>query len=167
MSLYDQIREASPKRSWEEVITYYKKEYPGSKTNKAGVTSYAWQSKLATDVSETTGVERKSVMRRFQKRAGKVAPVSEKHQAEYADVGEALPPKVPEGGYHISGTVWVKYSDDVYDAREIDEAISGEDAEALAKLSPDQMMQGLVNYYQTGDISGRGPGWNAEELTVS
>lgn len=172
MSFYDQIRDAS-KRTWEETITYYQKEYPGSKTNKAGVTSYEWQSKLATDVANLpapegkTQIKRASVMRRFQKRAGKVASTSAKHQSEYAQVGETLPIKVPSGGYHVTGTMKVKYSDGSEWDATIDETITGEDAATLAGMSPEDMPQGIANYYQTEDVNGSGPGWLSDDLSAS
>lgn len=146
------LRDINP-RSWEDVLDYYQKEYPGQQTRiykKTGEvkTVYEWQGKLATDLSNKLGIKRASVMRRFQgERAGKV---SSKQQAEYEELAEDLPPMIPDNGYHITGTIWVKYSEECVE-REVDEFVSGEDAEGM--IAADDMLQAFANYYNTGDVS--------------
>lgn len=132
------------------------------RTSKSDILDYYGSSRKAAEAIHRLGIVKNrkgedvgidSLMRRFQKRGGKSqgenAPV-------YGILGDKLPPKPPAGGYHVYGTVWVKYSEECVD-REIDETISGDDAKALARMAGDAMLQSVVNQYQHGDITQKGP----------
>jgi len=165
VSILDEVRAYGRTRETpDEVFDYYKKEYPGSKTLKNGKVQYAWQGKLADDLSQVLGIERKSVMRRFQGvRAGKV---SKSQEDEYQALGQSLPLIPPEGRGHITGTIWVKYSEDCED-REVDIDLSHADVVRLFEMAVDEMIQAVANGYQSNqpgdvDIDFKGPDWCAE-----
>lgn len=152
MTLSDQVNAVGiPRTAREDIFAYYRAEYPGSKTLKSGKTAYEWQSQLATDLSQVVGIKRASVMRRFQKRGEKGATiekaVSKGHEDEYQALGESLPPKPPDGGYHIKGVVWIKFSDGECEPRDVDEYITEDDATMLANAADADLVQMIVNHY--------------------
>lgn len=152
MSLYEQVRAVGTSRTTrEDVFDYYRAEYPGSKTNKKGETIENWKGVYATDQAHVSGVKRDSIMRRFQKRGENGAtidkPVSKAHEDEYQALGESLPSIPPDGGYHIEGEVWVKFSDGACEPRDVDLYIRGEDAAKLAKAAEADLAQMVVNHY--------------------
>jgi hypothetical protein len=169
-SLLARIRElATTRETPDEVFDYYQQQYPGHKTLKNGKTIFAWQSKLADDLSQVLGIKRESVMRRFQgARAGKIS----KSQAdEYQALGEMLPPNPPDNGYLVSGTIYVKYSNDC-EEREIEPPmhISYEDAKRMLAMDTDKAVQAVANAYQAdqdeADINFKGPEWCAEPILI-
>ncbi len=143
------------------------------RTTKADVVAYfkpmgkGWQAKLVRALFPFTSVKNPhNLERRFNPDRIGHAPRTAREKKEFADFGATLPPIPPAGGYHVYGTVWVKYSDECVD-REVDEIIDGKAADALAKMAGEEMLKALINQYQTGDIEGGGPSSCAEpELTV-
>ncbi len=138
----------------EDVISYYKREYPGSKTNKKGVTTYTWQSKLADDLHQVLGIDRDSVMRRFQSKRGEAlreGKISKKHQDEYELLGGMLPSTPPKNGYHVhyEGGLYFSKCEPISFSRDI----TGEDADEVAQ-HPDRIIEIAIMIYmqhQSGD----------------
>lgn len=151
----------TPRGSRDDVVDYYRQEYPGQKTLKNGEIRYEWKSKLADDLSSKLGIKRESVLRRFQKRGGVEKDTSKKNASEYQAIGAKLPPKIPSGGYHIDGKITVEYSPGKWKTYTINEKITGDQARELAAM--DDPMQGVANYWQTGDVHGEGPTSSYEE----
>lgn len=155
MSFLEDVYAAStPRETKSDILDYF------GTSRKAAEAIYK-EGIVKNRKGDLVGVD--SLMRRFQKRGGK----SQGEQSPvYRTLGEKLPPIPPAGGYHVYGTIWVKYSEECVD-REVDELITGKDAEALAQMAGEEMLQALSNQYQTGDITGKGPGACAEpELHV-
>lgn len=152
MSLISQIRAASIKReSMEDVLDYFRTSYPGSKTNKAGKTTYQWQSKFADFAAPEWGIKRDSVMRRFQKGRTGEARTQEQTEQEYAKLGEKLPPILPSGGT-ITGKIWAKFSDGACEERWIlPETVSRSDLVMLLGMSDLDASQVIVDRYMEQD----------------
>ncbi len=156
MSFLEEVFEVSPRRtSKAEVVDYYRSQYPGSKTDKRGRTIEAWRSKAADVYQQVTGLNRNSALREFQ---GTRANSSGRTNREtWETIGDMLPPMVPENGYLITGTVWVKFSDGQCEERELtDERITGKEARALLKAAIEENERQLedyaLNHYMTDSI---------------
>lgn len=171
MSLCSDIIDASdPRLSKADVIDYYKEKYPGSRTDSRGRTIAAWRSHATTAYMGATGLSRKNAAREFQ--GQRAASSGKANKAIWEQIGEKLPPRPPEGGYRIWGTIYVMYSDDC-EERDIDETISGKGATQLAAWAQNceeqevDLWQGIANHYQHDDVEEKGPGACAEpELHV-
>lgn len=143
--LFTQVHAASiPLTSKADIVEYYKAEHPRN-----------WQASLVHDLHPFTHVKSEhNLARRFSsgEKGGEnrlARPGSKKEQEEYRALGETLPRKAPEGGYHIYGTVWIKYSPGECEEREVDEYITGKEAQALAKMASADMAQAVINHYNT------------------
>ncbi len=148
-SLFTQVREAgTPMATKADLVAYFKHESPRN-----------WQSKLTEALFPfTTAKNTHNLARRFNSGAkgGENRldrPGSKKEQQEYKALGEMLPPKPPEGGYHIEGEVYIKFSDGECEPREVSEDITGEDAEALAAMAAQEMIDALTNLYMSEGAS--------------
>lgn len=177
MSLLEQVYEVSmPRESKADIVDYYQREYPGQGAK-------GWKQTLIRDLLErnydvTVGTVGKEEYRRQAKNMAKRFDPQRlnnpelRNAKEYETLGATLPPMPPEGGYHIFGTIWCKYSDDdTCNEREMDEYITGEAAEELANMSAAEMVQAALNAYQSqdGDIDFNGPSLSDcadPELTV-
>jgi len=143
MSLYSQaVAVSTPRETKQDVISYFRKEYPGVLSTRAGTRVEEWRSRLATAIQPFVGGKRESILRQFQGARGGGEKVTPKWKQAYEDLGALLTPKPPEGGYHIFGTIWVMYSEDCVE-REVDEYISGKQATAFLQ----DAMQALINVY--------------------
>lgn len=157
--IYEQVIAVSdPRETQADVLDYYQRAYGGG-----------WKSKLARDLSPIAGVKPDSIMRRFQKGRSGSAKSRAQSQAEYQELGEQLPPKAPESGYHIHGTIWVQFSGDC-EEREIDETITGADADELVILASKGLGEkAIINQYMGDDIDsveGFGPCGSWDSLIV-
>ena len=136
--LFEQIYEVTPRReSKAEIVEYYQQEHPRN-----------WQASLVHDLHPFTNVKNEhNLARRFNPdRINNPGRKSE--QSEYREFGLTLPPKLPEGaGFHIEGTVWMKFSDGDCEEREVDETIVGDEAQALARMASFDMQDALVRHY--------------------
>lgn len=154
------MREITTRKTREDVVDYFQEKYPGSKMNKNGKEIFEWHRKLAEEMqpfargAKGQQMSIPNLMRRFQKRGG-VDPFdkepSRKQQAEYEALGATLPPMIPEGGFHITGTICIHYADDPCEERDIDIVIDGEDARKMVE-NPD--MQAIVNVYMEWGYDG-------------
>lgn len=167
MTLYSQAVAVSYQRETkQEVIAYFRKEYPGVLSTRAGTRVEEWRSRLATAIQPFVGGKRELILRQFQGARGGGEKVTPKWQQAYEDLGAMLPPMPPQGGYHIYGTIWVKYSEDCVE-RGVDEYISGKQAQKFLQ----DAMQALINVYNKLKVdeeeSNAGPcNNNAWDLTV-
>ncbi|SRR5260221_727397 len=139
MSLLDDVYEASdPRTNKTDFIDYYQEKYGDN-----------WKRQAAIDQSGTTNSSSRayqSAMRNFQgKRLNETG-----NTPKWRALGEKLPPKPPENGYHIYGVVYVKYSDGECEERDVDEYIAGDEASALAAMATaEAMAQAVVDHYNT------------------
>lgn len=177
MSLCSDILDVSdPRESKSDVVEYFKEKFPGSKTDKKGRTIEAWRSHATTAYQnayeEVTGnpIKRASAAREFQGKRGESSGKANK--AIWEKIGEGIPPRPPEDGYKITGTVWIKFSEEC-EERDIDETIDGKEAKKLAEWAfNDEECQGtgqkIINYYMEEDIDSNSPGeCNPPELIVT
>jgi hypothetical protein len=159
MGLLEDVYAASRMRETkQDIMDYYQRRWPNMGKN-------GWKQHLVHDLSEFTGMKTKSLEKRFDKqRRNNPEP---QNAEQYRAFGETLPPMPPSGGYHITGTMHILYSGGSCEEREVDEMITGEDAENLLAAAADNMLQMLINQYQNGDCQMAGPGPCGEpELTV-
>jgi hypothetical protein len=160
MGLLEDVYAASHMRETkQEILDYYTQRYPGMGKN-------GWKQHLIHDLAPFVGdVKPKSLEKRFDKKRRNDPEPSNAEQ--YKELGKTLPPMPPSGGYHITGTMHILYSGGSCEEREVDEVISGEDAQNLLNAAADNMLQMLINQYQNGDCNMAGPGPCGEpELTV-
>ncbi len=142
-----QVLEVSPARTTKaEIIDYYRATYGplGSKNS--------WKQHLINDLSPIAGIAPKNLEKRFDAGPkGRINNPEPRNAAQYKELGEQIAPRVPDGGYHITGTVYVKFSDGECEEREVDEVIEGKDAAALLAMALDQAedvaYQAIVNHY--------------------
>lgn len=153
--LYEQIRAVgTPRDNKADIVEYYQEKYPDT-----GKRVKEWKQHLVADMLDrlhdvtpaTVGKveyarQAKNLGKRFEQRLNNPEP---RKAEEYRDFGETLPTKPPEGGYEISGTIWVKFSDGECEEREIDppEYITGEQAQALAEAAYEDALRMIVNEY--------------------
>lgn len=135
-----------------EIIEYYRETYKGR--GKEG-----WKQKLVNDLASITGIKPKNLERRFD--PSRINNIEKRNASQYKQLGDTLPPIPPDGGYHIYGVIWVKYSEEC-EEREIDEYITGKAARRLARMAAsesDGLLQAVNNAYQSqeGDIDFKGP----------
>lgn len=159
MALDDLIYDAAiPRTSKADVIEYYQKTYGKN-----------WTRRIAEDLYGTVknrrgeNVRVSNIMRRFQ---GTRAGASEgRSGAMYQELGRKLPPKAPENGFNVGGTIWVKYSKDCVE-RYIDPPIhiTHDAAQRLIDMTAQDMAQAIANAYQSDapdadekDIAEKGP----------
>jgi len=153
MSLYSQAVAVSRQRETkQEIIAYFKKEYPGVLSTRGGTKVEDWRSKLASAIQPFVGDKRESVLRQFQGKRATSTSVTPKWRQAYEDLGALLPPIPPENGYHISGEIHVKYSE-TCEPREVDIDIVGEEAEQFLASA----MQALINVYNGQKIDEEEP----------
>lgn len=169
--LHAQIQAISHVReSKQDVIEYFKEQYPGSKMDSKGRKIEKWRGEAANALSEVTGLSHDSALRRFQGTRAESSKVTNKTKAEFKAIGEKLPIKPPPGGYHIFGTVYMKFSSGDCEEREVDEYITGEEADELANMSNGHTGQAVVNHYMEDALwsepSARIGGCQEPELTV-
>ncbi len=155
MDIYEQMREVGvPRTTKAEIIDYYQQAYTGR--GQSG-----WKQNLihdllrSKDITPNTVGEReyarvtKNTAKRFDtQRRNNPEP---RNAAEYEALGEALPAMPPEGGYHIFGIIFVVFSDGECEEREIDEYITGKDADKLAMSAAEDLAQQIINHYMEED----------------
>lgn len=158
MSLWQQIHDVgTPRETKADIIEYYYATYAG-----------AWRQTLIQDLLGIRGVIRDEIGDKEYKRQehnlrrrfdpDRIAKPEPRNAEEYRLLGESLPSMPPEGGYHIWGTVWVKYADNPCEEREVDEYITDEQAVELAEMANKEVIQAVVNHYMTdGDIHDEEP----------
>lgn len=107
---------------------------------KSDILDYYGSSRKAAEALHKSGLVRdkqgepvsvKSLMRRFQQRGGKSQGES---SPVYKTLGESLPPIPPENGFHVSGVIWVRYSEDC-EERYPDYDLSASEAALLVKMT--------------------------------
>ena len=81
-----------------QIIEYYRDTYPGQKKDKRGEITYEWKTRIVSDLQgiaknkQGEDMSRASIARRFQSGRESGAPTTAKARAEYAAVGQKLPP---------------------------------------------------------------------------
>jgi hypothetical protein len=144
VALNDQVLAASmPRETKADIIAYYQAVYPAKGKG-------SWKQRLVNDLAGITGLKPKNLEKRFdtQRRGNPEL----RNAAQYQELGDQLPPKAPEGGFHISGVVYVNYSDGC-EERYIDIEVKGGDAEKLVLMAAqEQADQGVVNAYNELDV---------------
>jgi len=150
----------TPRESKADNVEYYQEKYPG--LGKGG-----WKQNLIHDLLGQRDITRGSVGEKEYKRLAKnmsrrfdsgekngkrgINNPEPRNAAEYKSLGATLPPKPPGGGYHITGTIWFKYADQPCEDREVDEIITGGQAQELANMAYDDMLQSVLNHYMSND----------------
>lgn len=178
MDFYEQVRAAgTPRETKADVIEYFQETYKGVKTKSNGDKVYEWKTEL---VNALTGVatnkngelmSRANIARRFQSGREVKPEKQQKTKEEYQHIGETIPTKPPENGYLVEGVVYIKFSDGECEPRDVEEYITGADADALAKAAGDDLLSMLVNRYMELE-DGEEPGYSIgqcddPELTVT
>lgn len=142
----------------EEIIAYYQHEYPGVKYihKKSGtVEQFEWKRKLSEEIQPFTRGKSgqpqglASIQRRFQtgREGSKTSP---KQAAEYKALGETLPAQPPRYGYHVEGTICMRYVSEnnaPCEDRYWNYAVTGEWKNLLFATGS---LDGLFNLYMTG-----------------
>lgn len=149
MSLYEDILGGLQLRTTKaEVIEGYQAQYKGR--GQAG-----WKQRIVHDLAQLTGMKPKNLEKRFDtQRRGN----PEKRNAEqYKTLGESLPPLPPENGFHVSGVIWVRYSEEC-EERYPDYDLSASEAALLVRMAHAGMAeQAASNGYNDKDIDDPNP----------
>lgn len=143
MDLLDQVWEVSNRYETKaEIVAYYQANYPGRGAE-------SWKQHLVHDLAAITGMKPKNLERRFDPSRLHNVPRTAREKEQYVELGLQLPPiSPPENGYHIYGEVFVKFSDGECEPRDVDEYITGEDAEELLdQARASGMAQAVVKHY--------------------
>lgn len=144
MSLYEDILGGLRQRTTKaEVIEGYQQQYKGR--GQAG-----WKQRIVHDLAQLTGMKPKNLEKRFDtQRRGN----PEKRNAEqYKTLGESLPPIPPENGFHVSGVIWVVYSEEC-EERYPDYDLSPAEAALLVRMTWAGMgEQAASNGYNDKDL---------------
>lgn len=150
MAWIDAILGASQQRETKaEIIEHYRATYPARGHG-------SWKSRLVNDLAAITGMKPKNLERRFDPSRIEHVPRTAREKDQYKELGEQIAPKAPAGGFHITGTVHIRYSSDC-EEREIDETVAGEDAQGLVDMAfADLAEQAIVNIYQGDTPAGEG-----------
>jgi hypothetical protein len=141
--LFAQVRAASiPLETKQDIIEHYQGEY-----------GRTWAAHLTRDLSPIAGKAPRNLARRFN--PDRINNPEPRNAEQYKQLGKQLPGKAPEGGYHVWGTIQVKYSGDC-EEREVDFDVIGEDADYLASASDAAQRQAINNIYNgyTSDDDG-------------
>ena len=145
-----------PRETREQVINYFKAEYPGEKVLKNGSIRYEWKEQLTSMLEAFTvdakgkPYKRASIARRFQKdtKTGKdryeSTQPNAKQKAEYKAIGALLP---KADGLSVYGKLYIQYSQ-TCEEREIDIVLEGD---ALKAFLENPSFELLVNVYQDDD----------------
>lgn len=150
MSFFDEIKAASvPLVTKAEVVNWYQTKFPGLGHN-------GWKQNIIRDIVPFTPQRgknpEKNIARRFD--PSRINRQEKRNEWQY----EALEKfRAPDGGYHIQGFVWVKFSDGECEEREIDEIVKGEEADALALAAAEELKQVIVNIYMMEDPNEKEP----------
>ncbi len=134
-----------------EILDYYHDMY-----------SDEWKRHLVDELYQLTGVKRSSLMRRFQGDRTMRRPRTAKARAEYAQLGQHLPPlryDPPSGGYQIDFAGYVQISEEC-DDRDFSAVVSGTQAYQLANAPSFGGVMGL--YFPAGLVSGPCGPWSLE-----
>lgn len=144
MSLYgDIIAGLEPRTTKAEAIEAYQDLYKGRGQK-------GWKQHIVKRLSEITGMKPKNLEKRFdtQRRGNPETRNAE----QYKTLGEELPPVYPENGMHVSGIIWVKYSEDC-EERYPDYDLSAEEAKQFILMAHAGMAeQAVSNGYNDKDI---------------
>ncbi len=161
MSLLDRIYDVSPRReSKADVVAAYQHHgqwIPGGKQALIrDLLERNYDVSVGTVGKEEYKRQAKNMARRFD--PSRINNPERKNTKEYQTIGATLAPKAPTNGYHIFGTIYVKYSDEECEPREMDEYIKGEAAQNLIGMSAKDMLQATGRAYQSqeGDIEYEG-----------
>ena len=156
MSLYSQaVAVSTPRETKQDVISYFRKEYPGVLSTRAGTRVEEWRSRLATAIQPFVGGKRESILRQFQGARGGGEKVTPKWRQAYEDLGALLPPIPPKGGYQVSGTFWMHFADYPSEPRSPKGGvhISGKDAQRFLE----NPAQALINVYMGLNVDDEEP----------
>lgn len=175
MNLREEVNAVSHFRaSREEIIDYYREEYPGSLTQRNGRVIEDWKGELAEDLQPYTAnregdpLSIASVRRRFQSGREQAPHVSKRQQEEYRALGESLPPIPPPGGYLVTGTIHIRYSKTCEVRELLGIYIVGADAELFAETADIQIVINIYNEMDADDPEGYAPcDEDANDLNVT
>ncbi len=164
-NIYDEVLANSHYRETKtEIVKYYQGEYPSR--GKKGMSS--WKQHLVKDLYDIIyppdlSTEEKSkklhnLTKRFDsgKKGGKEPRLNNpepRNARQYKELGQTLPP-IPNGKFHITGTIWFKYMDETCQDREVDEELTLEQSKELAGMAYMDMLQSVVNHYMSNDGTG-------------
>lgn len=155
-NLYDEVlANSSPRETKAEIVEYYTKKYgwPG------GGKQHLINDLLDRVFDVTPGtVGREEYKRQYKNISKRFDPQrlnnpETRNAAQYKALGETLPP-VPDGSFHIVGTIWFRYMDEPCESREVDEELTYEQSQELAGMAYQEMLQAVINSYMTN--TGRG-----------
>src|SRR6266702_3097193 len=142
--IYSQVLdESEPRETKADIVEYYQSTYPGF--GRGG-----WKQRLVNDMAAITGMKPKNLEKRFDPQ--RLNNPEDRNADQYAELGEQLPPKPPENGFHVEGTIWVQYSEECVD-REVDFDIAGDEADELVRLAFAGLgNQAIANSYNETDL---------------
>lgn len=148
MSLFEQVLQASSFPTTKaEVIEAYQHQYTGRGAK-------GWKQHMVNALSQLTGMKPKNLEKRLDpQRRSNPEPRNAK---QYEELGRRFKPQAPEGGYHIFGFVYIKFSDGECEEREVDVEITGDEAEELLDVAwteaGRELTQMVVNAYMEADF---------------
>lgn len=154
--LQKQVNAVGTPRIWEEqLIEYYRNTYGDRRwTRRLAEKIHSVIQEIKTDIKSIRirNMQIKSIMRRFQGKP-RTGPINSDWQKVYSTLGRKpyIPRLPPPGGYIVTGTVHMLFSNDQCKSRDIGTLhITGQDAEEFAKKAEVQMIIDLHNKVHTG-----------------
>lgn len=144
MSLYgDIVAGLKPRETKAEVIDYYRQTYKGRGQK-------GWRQHLVQRLSEITGLKPKNLERRLD--PSRINNPEKRNADQYKQLGEELPPMPPDNGFHVSGVIWVRYSEEC-EERYPDYDLTYEESVQLIRMAHGGMGEAAVsNGYNDKDI---------------
>lgn len=147
----------------EEIIEYYREEYPSAQTQRNGRVIEEWKGELVEDLQPYTSnrngdpLSISSLRRRFQSGREQATSVSKRQQEEYRALGATLPPEPPQNGYFVTGTIHIQYSQFCEERELVGVYIVGADAELFAETADVQIIINIYNEMDADDPEGYAP----------
>ncbi len=122
-----------------DIVAYYQQVHGKS-----------WKRDLVRDLSGFSGMKAKSLEKRFDpQRRENLEP---RNRKQYEEFGKTLPAIPPKEGIRVTGTIYVKYSDDE-EMRSINLLFQGEAAKAFASDKANHIAM-ILNRYQGSTSDG-------------
>jgi hypothetical protein len=142
-----------------QIVAYFRKKFPGIKTQKNGKTIEEWKRPLSEALQPFTKGKKgqqeiPSIMRRFQNRGKKsweMTQPSKAQQAEYVELGKSLGWQhliAPDDGYNVHFDGYVRFSE--CEPKSFDVDVTGKNAEDLA-AHPEYLMEIIMRIWLDED----------------
>ena len=135
----------------DDILDYYQDRY-----------GTQWKSRIVSDLQLITGLKRSSLMRRFQGQRTRNTPKRAKARAEYAMLGQQLPPvryDPPPNGIQVDFVGYIQISSEC-EERDFHEVVRGMEAYTLVNAPSFSALMNL--YFPTNLVAGPCGPWSVE-----